>query len=129
MISIIATSRKFADLAGRTYSDLSDLILDVTETGSSTAVLAIDDSQGYDIDCDGVDGEQLWLGSSVWDAHRCRETSGLYSIADALEQSAGFAANMLRTKGTRRIWAIARKDMTQDASISCRHYVDFEISA
>lgn len=129
MISIIRTSAKFAPLAGRTYSDLSDLILDITETGSSTAVLAIDDSLGYDIDCDGCDGEQLWLGSSVWDAHHCRETAGLYSIANALEQSAGFAANMIKAKGQRRIWAIARKDMTQDASISCHHYVDFEISA
>lgn len=122
MISITA-NHTGSELAN-SYDSLSDLL-----AALPGVVYAIDAGVDYDIDNDGVDGQQHWLGAEAWDAYHGKETgSDLLNVEDAMDSADGLERDMAAHKMMRRIWCIEADDLTQDAVVVSTKYVDFVVN-
>ena len=121
MISITA-NHTGSELA-QSYDQLSDLL-----AALPGVVYGINAGVDYDIDNDGVDGRNHWLGAEAWDAYHGKETSStLLNVEDALDIADNLERDMAKHKMMRRIWCIESEDLTQDAVVASTKYVDFVV--
>lgn len=121
MISITA-NHTGSELA-QSYDQLSDLL-----AALPGVVYGINAGVDYDIDNDGVDGRNHWLGADAWDAYHGKETSStLLNVEDALDAADNLERDMAAHKMLRRIWCIEADDLTLDAAVASTKYVDFVV--